>query len=80
MSMETLLDPGRRLVQKGLLGGVGLRRRRFSDEQNVMDFHVLHSTDHTDCIRDDRPPTPRPSRQPDSVPWEPTWSQDVSYF
>ena len=28
ISMETLLDPGRGIVQKGLLGGVGLRRRR----------------------------------------------------
>ena len=26
MSMETLLDPGRGIVQKGLLGGVDLRR------------------------------------------------------
>ena len=51
-----------------------------SDEQNVMDFPVLHSTDHTDCIRDDHPPTPRPSRQPDSLPWKPTRSQDKAYF
>ena len=26
MSMETLLAPGRRIVQKDLLGGVGLRQ------------------------------------------------------
>ena len=32
-----------------------------SDVQNVTDFPVLHSTDHTDSIRDDHPPTPRPS-------------------
>ena len=65
---------------KGLLAGVGLRRRRFSDEQNAMDFPVLHNTDHTDCIRDDQPPTPRPSGQPDSLPWEPTRPQDKAYF
>ena len=51
-----------------------------SDEQNVVDFPVLHSTDHTDCIRDDHPPTPRPSRQPDSLPWEPTRPQDKAYL
>ena len=38
-----------------------------SDRQNVMDFFVLHSTDHVDCI----PETPRTSRQFDSLPWEP---------
>ena len=79
LSMETLLDSSRGIVQKGLLGGVGLRRRRFSHEQNVMDFAVLHSTDHIDCTRDDHPPTPTP-RQPDSLPWEPTRSQDKGYF
>ena len=77
--METLLDPGRGIVQKGLLAGVGLRRRRFSDKQNVMDFLVLHNTDHTDCIRDGHPPTPRPSGQPDSLPLEPTRPQDKAY-
>ena len=51
-----------------------------SDEQNVMDFPVLHSTDHTDCIRDDHPPTPRPLKQPDSLLWEPTRPQDKAYF
>ena len=47
-----------------------------SDEQNVMDFPVLHSTDHADCI----PETPRPSRQFDSLPCEPTKPQDKDYF
>ena len=47
-----------------------------SDEQNVMDFHVAHSTEHTDCI----PETPRISRQFDSLPWEPTKPQDKAYF
>ena len=28
----------------------------------------------------DHPPTPRPSRQPDSLPWEPTRPQDKAYF
>ena len=41
-----------------------------------MDFPVLHSTDHADCI----PETPRPSRQFDSLPWEPTRPQDEAYF
>ena len=44
-----------------------------SDEQGVTNFPVLlHSTGNTDYIRDDDPPTPRPSRQPDSLPWEPS--------
>ena len=46
-----------------------------SDGQNVMDFPVLHSTDHADCI----PETPRPSRQFDSLPLEPTRPQDKAY-
>ena len=56
-----------------------------ADEQNVTDFPVfihlfiLHSTGHTDYIGDDHPPTPRPSRQPDSLPWEPTRPQDKAY-
>ena len=72
--METLLDPGRRIVQKALLGGVGSADS--SDGQNVMDFPVLHSTDHADCI----PETPRISKQFDSLPWEPTRPQDKAYF
>ena len=52
-----------------------------SDEQRVTDFPVLlHSTGNTDYIRDDHPPTPRPSRQPDSLPWEPTRPQDKAFF
>ena len=51
-----------------------------SDIQNVTDFSVLHSIDHTDYIRDDHPPTPRPSRQPDSLPCEPTRPQDKAHF
>ena len=51
-----------------------------SDVQNVTDFPVLHSIDLTDYIRDDHPPTPRPSRQPDSLPWEPARPQDKAYF
>ena len=38
-----------------------------------MDFLVLHSTDHADCI----PETPRQSRQYDSLTWEPTRPQDM---
>ena len=41
-----------------------------------MDFPVLHSTDHSDCI----PETPRISKQFDSLPWEPTRPQDKAYF
>ena len=49
--------------------------------KNVTDFPVLlHSTGLTDYIRDDHPPTPRPSRQPNSLPWEPTRPQDKAYF
>ena len=52
-----------------------------SDEQRGTDFPVLlHSTGNTDYIRDDHPPTPRPSRHPDSLPWEPTRPQDKAYF
>ena len=52
-----------------------------SDEQNVTDFLVLlHSTGNTDYIRYDHPPTPRPSRQPDFRPWEPTRPHDKAYF
>ena len=51
-----------------------------SDVQNGTVFPVLHITDHTDCIRDDHPPTPRPSRQPDSLPCETTRPQDKAYF
>ena len=46
-----------------------------SDGQNVMDFPVLHSTDHSDCI----PETPRISKEVDSLPWEPTRPQDKTY-
>ena len=41
---------------------------------------MLHSTDHTDYIRDDHLPTPRPSREPDSLPWDPTRPQDKAFF
>ena len=51
-----------------------------SDEQHVTEFPVLHSTDHTDYLRDDHPPAPRPSRQPDSLPWEPTRPRCPSIF
>ena len=79
MSMETLQDPGRRFVQKK-------KKKAFvedwvfvsgdsSDGQTVMDFPVLHSTDHSDCI----PETPRVSKEFDSLPWEPTRPQDKAY-
>ena len=52
-----------------------------SDEQRATDFTVpLHGPGNTDNIRDDHPPTPRPSRPPDSLPWEPTRPQDKAYF
>ena len=52
-----------------------------SDEQRVTDFPVLlHSTGNKGYTRDDHPPTPRPSRQPDSLPWEPMRPQDKAYF
>ena len=52
-----------------------------SDEQRVSDFLVLiHSTGNTDYTRDVHPPTPRPARQPDSLPWESTRPQDKAYF
>ena len=51
-----------------------------SDEQRVTDFPVIvHSTGNTDYIRDDHPPTPKPSRPPDSLPWEPR-PHDKAYF
>ena len=52
-----------------------------SDEQGVTNFSVfLHNTGNTDYIRDDDPATPRPSRQPDTVSWEPMRPQDKAYF
>ena len=52
-----------------------------SGEQRVANFPVLlHGTDNTDYIRDDHPPTPRPSRQPVSLSWEPTRHQDKAFF
>ena len=52
-----------------------------SDEYRVTDFPVvLYSTGNTDYIRDDHPPTPRPSRQPDSLPWKPTRPQGKAHF
>ena len=52
-----------------------------SDEQRVSEFLVLiHSTGNTDYTRDVHPPTPRPARQPDSLPWESTRPQDKAYF
>ena len=52
-----------------------------SDEPRVTDFLVLiHSTGNTDYMRDDHPPTPKPSRQPDSLSWEPTRPQYEAYF
>ena len=47
-----------------------------SDGQNIMDFPVLHSTDHSDCI----PETPRISKQFGSLPLEPTGPQDKAYY
>ena len=46
-----------------------------SDGQNGMDFPVLHSTDHSDCILE----TPTISKQVGSLPWEPTRPQDKSF-
>ena len=52
-----------------------------SDEQRVTDFPVLlHSTGNTDYLRDDHPPTPDTSRQPDSLPWVSTRPQDKAYL
>ena len=48
MSMETLLDPGRRFVQKkAFVEELVFVSGDSSDGQNVMDFPVLHSTDHS---------------------------------
>ena len=77
MSMETLLDPCRESFKKAFLEEWIFVGDDSSDEQKTTDFPVLlHSTGHTDHSRDDHPPTPRPSRQPDSLPWEPTMLQD----
>ena len=52
-----------------------------SDEQGFTNFPlIIQSTGNTDYICDDDPPTPRPSRQPDFLPWEPTRPQDKAYF
>ena len=40
---------------------------------------MLHSTGHTDYIREVHPPTSRLLRRNDSLPWEPTRSQDKAY-
>ena len=74
--METLQDPGRRFVQKkAFVEDWVFVSGDSSDGQTVMDFPVLHSTDHSDCI----PETPRISKQFDSLPWEPTRPQDQAY-
>ena len=74
--METLLDPGRRFVQKqAFVEDWVFVSGDSSDGQTVMDFPVLHSTDHSDCISE----TPRISKQFDSLPWEPTRPQDQAY-
>ena len=76
--------PGSRLEirsKKNLLGGVDFYRRRLFRRTKSCGFPVLlHSTGNTDYIRDDHPSTPRQSRQPDSLPWEPTRPQDKAYF
>ena len=75
--METLLDPGRRFVRKSFFVGEWVFiSGQPSDGQNTIDFPVLHSTDHSECI----PVTPRNSEQLDSLPWEPTKPQDKVYF
>ena len=52
-----------------------------SDEQGFTNFTVIiRSTGNTDYMRDDHPPTPRPSIQPVSLPCEPTGLQDEAYF
>ena len=43
---------------------------------SLIDFPVLHNTDHSDCI----PETPRISKQFDSLPCEPTRPQDKAYI
>ena len=81
MSMETLLDPVWGIVQKAFLEECVFMGDDPSDEQRVSDFLVLiHSTGNTDYTRDVHPPTPRPARQPDSLPWESTRPQDKAYF
>ena len=54
MSMETLLDLGRGIVQKGFRGGMGLRRRRRYWLRERCGFF----TDHAGCTDE----TPRPFR------------------
>ena len=69
MSMETLLDPGWESFKKAFLEEWVFIGDDSSDEQRVTDFPVLiHNTGNTDFTRDDHPPTPRPLRQPDSLP------------
>ena len=49
--------------------------------QGVTDFpELIHSTGNTDYMRDGHRPTPKPSRQPDSLPWEPARPQYKAYI
>ena len=76
--METLLDPGRRLVpQKKSL----LWKSRCSSAVNLLtdrtlQISVLHSKDHSECTHQ----RPRTSRQFDSLPWESAKPQDKACF
>ena len=79
--MESIRNPVGESFKKAFLEEWIFNGDDSSDEQRVTDFPVLlHSTGNTDYIRDDHPPTPRPSRQPDFLPWEPTRPQDKAYF
>ena len=70
MSMETLLDPCWDFLQKKTYLEEWISTGDdSSDEQGFTNFPlIIQSTGNTDYIRDDDPPTPRPSRQPDSLP------------
>ena len=74
--METFLIPVGESFKKAFLEEWVFVSGESSAEQNPTDFPVLQSTDHADCI----PETPRPSRQFDSLPWEPTRPQDKAFF
>ena len=70
MSMETLVDSCWESFKKAYLEEWIFTGDDSSDEQGVSNFPVLLlSIGNSDYRRDDDPPTPTPSRQPDSLPW-----------
>ena len=79
LSVETLLDPCWGIVQKSLLGGMDIYRRRLFRRTWICEFPCARTEYRQGCIRDALP-APRPAGQLDSLPWEPIGPQDKAGF